>query len=276
MPEESTPTTETTENTPVTETSESTPVTATPESAGSPETAAATERSGTAEGAGGAGGGAVRAGSVARAFGLGCLGCGGVALAAVLALVLVLMWNASDGTDLPRVAPEDMADRAFRHSQEAYDVMGFTRTVQPGVEDAGVSPQNTLGAEYCYDGGTFGLEDKTVDGAYRLYHEWALDRVPASRAVPGLRRLHQHLRDEGWEVSSYREGGRHKDWMLYVKREGEGRLSFIWDPERQYFTGGSATRCAYDPGWKGGGTEAYEPDSAADAVDVPALGPGRL
>ncbi|MEU6664789.1 hypothetical protein [Streptomyces sp. NPDC046727] len=209
----------------------------------------------------------------ARALGFGCLGVGGLVLLFVLCLVVSLVWNAQDGTDLPRVAPEEMASRAFRNSQEAYDVLGFTRTVPPGVERHGVGTENTLGAQYCYDGGLLGLEDKTVDGAYGLYHDWALDHVPASQAVPGLRRLHQRLKEDGWEVSSYTEGGKSRDWSLFVHRDGEGRMDFSWDPDTRYFTGGAAVPCAYDPGWTGGGAETYDPDDAADSVTTPALGP---
>ncbi len=193
-------------------------------------------------------------------------------LLVVVALIGMLMWNASDGTDLPRVAPEDMADRAFRHSQEAYDVLGFTRTVPAGQESADDAPYNTLGAQYCYDGGALGLEDRTVDGAYGMYHHWALDHVPASRAVPGLRRLHRRLRDDGWEVSSYTEGGKGKDWTLYVRRDGGERMSFTWFTDRRYFMGGAAVPCAYDPGWTEGG-EPYHPDSEAGSLTPPALLP---
>ncbi|MGW3460787.1 hypothetical protein ACWDE9_14845 [Streptomyces olivaceoviridis] len=216
------------------------------------------------------------AGSGARSLGLGCLGCAGVLLVAVVALLIRLAWNAEDATDFPRVAPEEMADRVFGHSQEAYDVLGFTRTVRPGAERVGVGTQNTVDAGYCYDGGLLGLEDKTVDGAYRMSHSWAVDHVPARQAVPGLRRLHQRLKDDGWEVSSYREGGRGKDWSLYVRRDGEDeRMSFTWDPDQQYFIGVSTAPCAYDPGWTDGGTDSYFPGDAARSVRPPALGPGR-
>ncbi|MEV0492534.1 hypothetical protein [Streptomyces atratus] len=123
----------------------------------------------------------------------------------------------------------DPASRAFQRSQEAYDVVGFKRTVEPGVEDIGVSTENTFSSGFCYDGGLLGLEDKTVDGAYRMSHSWALDHVPASRAVAGLRRLHQHLKDNGWEVTSCREGAKGKMWDLFVQRnDGAEGMSFTW------------------------------------------------
>ncbi|WP_229854486.1 hypothetical protein [Streptomyces filipinensis] len=205
---------------------------------------------------------------------LGCLGCGGLALVALLVLVVRLAWNAGDATDLPRVAPEDMAGRVFRHSQEAYDAMGFTRPVRPGVERVGVSPENTLDAGYCYDGGLLGMEDKTVDGAYRMHHAWALDRVPASQAAAGLRRLHRRLTDEGWEITSYRAAGKGRDGTLYAQRDdGDERMSFDWFADRQYFAGGATAPCAYDPGWRQSDAEPYFPDSAAGAVTPPVLGP---
>ncbi|MFF3782581.1 hypothetical protein [Streptomyces sp. NPDC001933] len=213
------------------------------------------------------------AGSKSPSSVFGALGCGCVALLVVPVVVLVVLLAGalSGSTDTPRVAPEKMADRAFQRSQEVYGLMGFERTVQPGVEKIGVSTENTLSSGYCYDGGLLGLEDKTVDGAYRMSHSWALDHVPADQAVSGLRRLHRQLKDDGWEVSSYREGGKSKSWDLYVKRDdGNERMSFIWYPDREYFTGGASMPCAYDPGWKDG-------DAGLPEVDQwpPALGPAQ-
>ncbi|GHI06660.1 hypothetical protein AQI88_30600 [Streptomyces cellostaticus] len=203
---------------------------------------------------------------------LGALGCGCAALVGVvLVLVVLLAYGSAGSTDFPRVAPEDMASRAFQSSQEAYDVLGFKRTVEPGVERVGVSTENTFSSGYCYDGGLLGMDDKTVDGAYRMSHSWALDHVPASRAVPGLRRLQQHLKDNGWTVTSYREGGKGKDWDLYVQRDdGDERMSFTWFPDRDYFIGGASVPCAYDPEWKDG-----DIGPSGDDQTPPALGPSQ-
>ncbi|MFI9827086.1 hypothetical protein ACIHIX_05320 [Streptomyces sp. NPDC051913] len=189
--------------------------------------------------------------------GAGALGCGCavlVVLLGVLVLVFVqLTWGSAGAADYPRVAPEEMAERAFERSQEAYGVLGFTRTVRPGVEKVGVSTENTFDSGFCYDGGPLGLDDKTVDGAYTMSHDWALDDVPASRAVPGLRRLHERLKDDGWEVTSYREGTDGQDWSLFVRRDdGDERMSFTWFPDREYFMGGASVPCAYDPAWEEG------------------------
>ncbi|MGA4845149.1 hypothetical protein ACOBQB_02255 [Streptomyces sp. G5(2025)] len=195
-------------------------------------------------------------------------GCGGAALLGVLLLAGTLAWGSWASTDFPRVAPEDMADRALQRSQKAYTVLGFKRTIAPGVEDIGVSTENTLGSSFCHDGGLLGLEDKTVDGAYAMSHSWALDHVPASQAVPGLRRLHRFLQDEGWNVTSYREGKRGTSWDLFVQRDdGEERMSFTWYPDREYFTGGATVPCAYDPEWKNG-----DVGPAGDQQRPPAFG----
>ncbi|MFD0265767.1 hypothetical protein ACFVGY_04110 [Streptomyces sp. NPDC127106] len=201
---------------------------------------------------------------------LGALGCGGAALVGVLVLVVTLAWGSSGRTDFPRVAPEEMASRALQRSQEAYEVMGFTRTIEPGVEKIGVSTENTFDTNFCYDGGLLGLEDKTVDGAYSMSHKWALDHVPASQAVPGLRRLHQFFKDNGWKVTSYREGEQGRDWDLFVQRDGNERMSFTWYPEREYFTGGASVPCAYDPEWKNG-----DVGPAGDDQRPPAFGPAQ-
>ncbi|MEU0006655.1 hypothetical protein ABZ079_20865 [Streptomyces sp. NPDC006314] len=189
----------------------------------------------------------------------GVLGCGCAVFVGLLVLIVTLVCNAWGSTDFPRVPREDMAGRVFQRSQEAYDVLGFRRTIEPGVERVGVSTDNTFGSGLCYDGGLLGLEDKTVDGAYRMDHNWALDHVPASVAVSGLRRLHRQLQDEGWEVTSYREGEAGEDWDLFVQRDGgDERMSFTWFPEREYFIGGAAGPCAYDPEWKDGDVDSYE------------------
>ncbi|MFD5035563.1 hypothetical protein ACFWNI_00275 [Streptomyces sp. NPDC058377] len=206
--------------------------------------------------------------SRSRSSVLAILGCVSAALAVACVLVAQLAWGST--TDFPRIAPEEMADRAFQRSQEAYDVMGFTRIVEPGVEDIGVSTENTLGSGYCYGGGLFSL-DETVDGAYRMSHRWALDRVPAGRAVPGLRRLHQHFKENGWEVTSYREGGAAGDWDLFVQRDGGGeRMSFTWFPDREYFMGGATGPCASDPGWEDG-----DVSPSGDGLWPPVLGPAQ-
>ncbi|MFF4575899.1 hypothetical protein [Streptomyces sp. NPDC001410] len=213
--------------------------------------------------------------SVPGALGRGCAAA--VAVGAVVVVVLVgvvlvvLASGSSESTDFPRVAPEDMAGRAFQRSQEAYDVLGFERTVAPGVEKVGVSTENTFDSGFCYDGGLLGMDDKTVDGAYRMSHDWALDHVPASRAVPGLRRLHRHLMDQGWKVTSYREGTKGRDWFLFVQRnDGDERMSFTWYPDREYFTGGATVPCAYDPAWEDG-----DIGPAGDGRMPPALEPAR-
>ncbi|MEU6093004.1 hypothetical protein ABZ865_40875 [Streptomyces sp. NPDC047085] len=191
--------------------------------------------------------------SALRALGCGCWGLVVLFVGAVLVLIVLFASASSGSANLPRVAPEDMASRAFQRSQEAYGVLGFERSVKPGVEKVGVSTENTFSSGFCYDGGLLGLDDKTVDGAYRMSHSWALDRVPASRAVPGIRRLHRHLEDDGWEVTSYREGGKGKDWELFVQRDGgDERMSFTWFPDREYFMGDATVPCAYDPAWKDG------------------------
>ncbi|MEN8649179.1 hypothetical protein ABCR94_00640 [Streptomyces sp. 21So2-11] len=202
------------------------------------------------------------------------LGCGCAALVALFALVLVVplagaAWNSMGSTDFPRVAPKEMGNRAFQRSQEAYDIVGFTRTVVPGVEDIGVSTENTFSSSSCYDGGPLGLEDETIDGAYAMRHSWALDHVPASQAKSGLRRLHQYLKDHDWEITSYREGAKGRDWDLFVQRDdGDERMSFTWYRDREYFTGGATVPCAYDPAWKSGDSELPGGDQGP-----PAFGP---
>ncbi|MGW6904888.1 hypothetical protein [Streptomyces sp. NPDC054940] len=200
----------------------------------------------------------------------GALGCAGVALFALIITVGVLSWRSSEATDFPRVAPEDMADRAFQRSQEAYDVLGFERTVEPVAGEAGSGTDNSFSADYCYDNGPLGLEDRTVDGAYAMSHSWALDHVRAGQAASGLRRLHRHLKDEGWEVTTYREDSKDLGWWLSVQRDdGDEWMSFAWYPDRGYFTGDASVPCAYAP--------EEESDGVPSDYDLepPSLGPSR-
>ncbi|GAA4078189.1 hypothetical protein [Streptomyces shaanxiensis] len=178
----------------------------------------------------------------------GALGCAGVGLLALIITIAVLSWRSSQATDFPHVAPEAMADRAFQRSQEAYDVLGFERTVEPVDGEAGSGTDNSFSADHCYDNGPLGLEDSTVDGAYQMSHGWALDEVRASQAASGLRRLHRHLKDEGWEVTTYREDDKDPGWQLSVQRDdGDERMSFAWYPDRGHFTGDATVPCAYAP-----------------------------
>ncbi|MFH8800470.1 hypothetical protein ACH4F6_12855 [Streptomyces sp. NPDC017936] len=201
----------------------------------------------------------------ARAVGIGCAALVAVPLLLVLALVGWIAVVTKDPSDFPRVAPEEMAGRAVERSQEAYGVLGFTRVIEPGVEEVGVSPENTLASDSCYRGG---LTDETVDGVYRVSHGWALDDVPAGQAVPGLRRLHAHLKDSGWDVSSYRKDAS-GDWSLFASRsDGDERVSFHYFADRRYFTGGASTPCALDPAWRQGDDE-----PTGDGLRPPVFGP---
>ncbi|MFI5794060.1 hypothetical protein [Streptomyces sp. NPDC051677] len=204
--------------------------------------------------------------TAAQAVGIGCAALLAVPLLLALVVVVWIAVVTKDPSDFPRVAPEEMASRAVERSQEAYDVLGFTRTIKPGVEKVGVSPENTLGSNSCYRGG---LTDETVDGAYRMYHSWALDHVPAEQASAGLRRLRDHLEDTGWDITSYREDVSGDYWDLYASRsDGDERMSFQWFEDRGYFTGGASTPCAVDPAWRQGDDE-----PAGDGLTPPDFGP---
>ncbi|MDX3385500.1 hypothetical protein PV682_29145 [Streptomyces niveiscabiei] len=203
---------------------------------------------------------------VGQAAGLGCAALVAVPLFLGLALLVWLAVVTKDASDFPRVAPQEMADRAVANSREAYGVLGFTRTIPYGVEDIGVSPENILDSGFCYRGG---LTDEIVDGAYTMTHSWALDHVTAGQAVPGLRRLRTHLEDSGWDVTSYEEGRAGDTWELRAMRsDGEERAFFSWSAEREYFEGGASMPCAVDPGWHTGDT-----GPAGDDVRPPDLTP---
>ncbi|MFM9446060.1 hypothetical protein [Streptomyces acidiscabies] len=204
---------------------------------------------------------------VGRAVGIGCAALVAVPVCLGLALLVWLALITKDASDFPRVVPQEMADRAVANSQEAYGVLGFTRTIPYGVADLGVSAENTLGSDLCYRGG---LTDETVDGAYRMHHDWALDHVTAGQAVGGLRRLRTHLKDAGWDIVSYEEGRTGDTWELSASRsDGEERVFFTWSAERGYFRGGASMSCAVDPGWHTGDRAPGDDVSPPDLTPSP-------
>lgn len=206
---------------------------------------------------------------VGRAVGVGCAALVAVPLFLGLALLVWLALITKDASDFPRVAPQEMADRAVANSQEAYGVLGFTRTIASGSGDPGVSPENTLGSSLCYRGG---LTDEVVEGAYTMSHNWALDHVTAEQAVPGLRRLRTHLADTGWDITSYRENVSGDYWRLSASRsDGEERVSFGWSAKSGYFSGGAAMPCAMAPGWQTG-----DDDPTSDLMWPPNLTPSHV
>ncbi|MER6413516.1 hypothetical protein [Streptomyces humidus] len=183
--------------------------------------------------------------TAARAVGFGCAVLLAVPLLLLLAFVVWIAVVTKDASDFPRAAPEAMASRAAERSQEAYGVLGFTRTLGPGAGQPGVSAENTFGSDACYRGG---LTDEEVDGAYSMHHSWALDHVPAGQARAGLRRLRDHLEDSGWDITSYREDVSGDRALKASRSEGEERMWFKWSADRGYFTGGASMACAVDPG----------------------------
>ncbi|WP_328676660.1 hypothetical protein OG905_23125 [Streptomyces sp. NBC_00322] len=166
--------------------------------------------------------------------------------------------------DYPRATPEAMGDRAARLSQEAYEVLGFDRAVPPGVVEPGVGTENSFSTDDCYPSGLEGMADEPVAGAYRLSHHWELDQVPEREAVPGLRRLHDHLRKTGWDITEYREFPSGREWSLRAKRDGHAgdggdeRLVFSWRAGTQRFGGASTVPCAHDPAGEKGGSSVNE------------------
>ncbi|NBE56300.1 hypothetical protein [Streptomyces boluensis] len=191
---------------------------------------------------------AVRA---ARGVAIGC----GVIVAVPLLIVLgvIVTFGAQQATaeDYPTTAPEQAAEALTAESQELYRTTRFDLTLPPGVEDLGVSTENTLSADYCYPDGLESLADESVDGAYSLHHSWGVPDVPKDRALPALRRLRDRLKADGWNITDYGRNAPATEWELRATKD-DRRTSFSWRPEYGYFDGGIGTACAYDPAWKEG------------------------
>ncbi|MGK5627152.1 hypothetical protein [Streptomyces sp. URMC 123] len=194
--------------------------------------------------------GTPRRGKALRATGIGC---GAVLLLAVVGLVYVVA-----DTPYPRVEPAVMAQRVSGNAQDAYAALGIARTVEPGFTDH--SDNNTYGVGDCYgDGLLSGLQDKQVEGAYRLHQSWSVTGV-GEEARPALGRLRDHLEATGWRVSAFGPVGRSEDLEVRANK-GEYAISVEWEPKRARLRGHSGGECAQDPSWMGGAGVAYrEPD----------------
>ncbi|MCH0540522.1 hypothetical protein I3F58_13255 [Streptomyces sp. MUM 203J] len=103
-------------------------------------------------------------GSTSRVSGTLEWGCA-APLAVAFTVFLVPSWQTWESANLPRATGEEMANRAFRLSQEAYEVLGFTATFPDQ------SIQNTVGSQSCYYGALRGMGKETIGGAYRMHHE---------------------------------------------------------------------------------------------------------
>ncbi|MBT2526858.1 hypothetical protein J7E91_15845 [Streptomyces sp. ISL-99] len=187
-----------------------------------------------------------------RVVGIGCAAVIAVPLLVILGYAITYSVQRSTPEDYPRMAPEEMGRRVAGNSQEAYTALGFNRVVPQTGEDS----ENYTASSYCYPGGLESIADQSVDGAYRLYHRWALDNVPKNEALPALRRLREHLKDSGWRITDYGQSKDANEWNLQAQRGGHSEdggdyeVSFSWNANRQSFTGGSGAPCAYDPQWK--------------------------
>lgn len=187
----------------------------------------------------GAGGGAAL-----RGVGLGC----GLLVAVPVLVVLgyLITYSVQRGTpeEYERVSTDRMAGRLSALSQEAYGVLGLDGDPVPGTDP---DPSDT---SLCYPGGLESIADEPVDGAYSLTAGWEVDGVPAAEAGPALDRLHEHLRDEGWDIDAYEKSA---GTTLRASREGPSddggdiRLVFDWwGGGQERLTATVVSPCAYD------------------------------
>lgn len=200
------------------------------------------------DGSAGTGGGAVK-----RGVGIGC----GLLVAVPVLVVLgfLVTYGVQRGTpeEYERVGPEEMADRIGAVSDDAYGVLDF-----PYADlESGMASESL-----CYPGGLESVADEPVEGAYSLSEAWEVDGVTEAGAAPALKRLHRHLKEEGWDIDSYERfdgayrpattAGPAESLTLRASREGpsddggDTRLLFEWRDGGR-FTGSVASPCAYDP-----------------------------
>jgi hypothetical protein len=163
----------------------------------------------------------------------------GVPVLLVLGLIVTFGVQRATPEDYPRVDPRTMADRTAARSQEAYQVLGFDVVIPPGRS-------NSVSGSSCYPDGLESVADTPVEGAYRLAHNWGLEGVPKSEALPALRALRDHLREEGWEITHFDHAPSSSDWTLRAEQDGR-RMVFDWFEDGGRFDGGAYAERAYAP-----------------------------
>ncbi|WP_405616477.1 hypothetical protein OG292_23590 [Streptomyces sp. NBC_01511] len=226
--------------------------------------------------------GADRGGGVGALRGVG-IGCGLlVAVPVLVALGFLTTFAVQRGTpeDYERVDPQAMMTRIGDVSQEAYEVLGFERTVPPGWVDpadpsASETGSNTADSALCYPDGLESMADEPVDGAYSLSHKWSLGGVAESEASSALKRLHGHLKEEGWDIDSYENGPEAASGLgLRASRNGPSddggdiRLVFDWRDHQEVFEGGVHAPCAYAPEAKPGTDVATEAGETVEPAEL--------
>lgn len=207
---------------------------------------------GTTAPTGGGGNGALR--------GVG-IGCGLlVAVPVLVVLGFLLTYTVQRGTpeEYERVDQAEMMSRLSGVSHEAYGVLGFAGDAGPETDP---DPSDT---SLCYPGGLESMADEPVEGAYSLADRWETDGVTEAEAEPALKRLHRHLKDEGWDIDSYEKfdgtayvpaasAGGAESLTLRASRAGSSddggdtRLLFEWQDGRDggRFSGSVVSPCAY-------------------------------
>ncbi|MDI3409343.1 hypothetical protein [Streptomyces cavernicola] len=182
---------------------------------------------------------------------IGCAAMVAVPLVIFLVYVITFMAQRSAPEDYPTVRPEQAAERIADRAQEMYEVAGFERRLPEGEEDGrfGSEPVNTLEADFCYPDGLESMADEAEDGAYSLHHEWSVPDVRKDRALATLRRLREHLKNEGWTITEYGHNKLDDDWELAAEKGEDQGVSFTWYPEVEHFSGRTGSACAYDPDW---------------------------
>lgn len=196
---------------------------------------------------------------VTRGVGIGCGLLVAVPVLVVLGFLLTYSVQRATPEEYERVSPAEMMSRLSGVSHEAYGVLGFDGDTGPETDPA---PSDS---SLCYPGGLESMADEPVEGAYSLADRWETDGVTEAEARPALKRLHRHLKDEGWDIDSYERfdgtaygsaetTGPAESLTLRASRAGSSddggdtRLLFEWQDGRDGggFSGSVVSPCAYE------------------------------
>ncbi|MFI2290293.1 hypothetical protein [Streptomyces niveus] len=195
-----------------------------------------------------------------RGVGIGCGLLVAVPVLVVLGFLVTYAVQRGTPEEYERVAPEEMMSRLSAVSHEAYGVLGLDGDTGPETDPDPSAPS------LCYPGGLESIADEPVEGAYSLADGWETDGVTEADAKPALKRLHRHLKDEGWDIDAYEKfdgtayraaemAGPAESLTLRASRAGSSddggdtRLLFEWrdgSGDGGRFSGSVVSPCAYD------------------------------
>ncbi len=132
-----------------------------------------------------------------------------------------------------KAPPPEMLKRIAADNQEAFRVLdlGTALTPRPGPEDPrDHHDSNSASTDVCYPAdGLEQMDDKPVDGVYRVNHGWTVVRKDGTGVRAAFVRLKDHLAEKGWEVD-WSESINKQNFSV-IARKDDYQLSVSWEAD---------------------------------------------